>query len=353
MKRSAPLLHSLLLVIGWFVVIYLYIDYTLESPVRDDVVELVIPPQTSVSEIGQLLEEKNLIRDDLFFLLYVYLTDQRNLIAGVYEIEPNHDLPMIMQKITSGKQDLVKVTIPEGWNIYDIADHLEKLGFDREGFLKEVDRQEAKVSIEEQIKDNEDRTFKLEGYLYPSTYHFQKDATPEIIVNEMVKEFEKRWHKINGPELMEKGNLTLDEAVIFASLVEKESINDEERARIAGVIYNRLRKPGFALNIDASTIYAIRHKEGKILKSLTENDYRYSSPYNLYQSSFNKEYPAETRLPPGPIANPSENSLKAVLTPEKHDYLYYQTKIDNPKEHIFFETKEEHEAYSRKKRAMR
>ncbi|WP_052807417.1 endolytic transglycosylase MltG [Risungbinella massiliensis] len=351
MKWLMPVIYTLLLLGGWLWVAYLYIDYTLESPVRDEVVTLEIPPDSSVQKIGELLEEKNLIRNSIFFRIYAKYTDNTNLIAGVYEVNKDDDLIAILKKIASGKQDDVKITIPEGFNVYEIADVLEKRGFNKEAFLKEVDRSEAKTEIEKRIKDNEDRSFKLEGYLYPTTYNFRKDATPELIVNTMLAEFQKNWDKLDGDNLIKAGNLELDEAVIYASLVEKETMINEERPKIARVIYNRLKRPeSFALNIDAATVYGIRMEENRVVKRLLDKDYAFSSPYNLYKQ--NPEYP-ESGLPPGPIANPRIQSLEAVLKPAKnYNAYFYQTKIENPAEHIFFETLAEHEAYRKKKAAL-
>lgn len=325
---------TMLLVVGWLVVGYFYVDYTLESPKRERSVTIEIPPNSSVEEIGVILKNHGLIRDNRFFRLYVKFTGKEDLVAGIYKIQPSQDLPSILDKISSGKQDLVKVTIPEGKNIYDIAEILQQAGFNKEEFLEEVNRKEAKTEIEKQIVNKPNRTFKLEGYLFPATYEFKEDATAEEIVTTMVKEFEKRWNKVGGPTLQKEQNRNLDELVTIASLIERESRNPKEKSRVSGVIYNRIAKK-MELQIDASTIYAYRIK-GEVKTRLYEKDLMIHSPYNLYPLNNPQYDPKVQPLPPGPIASPGEGSLQAALQPEKHNFLYYIVDKSDPNSHKFF-----------------
>lgn len=335
MKWFFRMFFTLLLLIGWLVIGYLYVDYTLETPKRNHPITVEIAPKTTIEDLGEQLQKKGLIRDNRFFRLYVRMTEQDKIVAGVYEIQPDQDLRSIMEKFTKGKQDLVVVRIPEGKNVYDIAEILAEAGYDKEAFLKEVNRQEPKTELEKQIPNNPKRKFKLEGYLFPTTYEFRKDATMEQIVTEMVKQFEVRWKKVDGPKLMAERQKSLEELVIIASLVEREARSDADRPPIAGVIYNRLNK-NMPLQIDASTIYAFRIK-GEVKTRLFEKDYKLVSPYNLYPVG-NSEYQS---LPPGPIANPGEGSLLSALKPENHKYYYYIVSKEDPNVHEFFTSYQE------------
>lgn len=349
MKWFFRLFFTLLLLIGWLVVGYLYVDYTLETPKHDKPITIEIPPNSSIQEIGTILKKENLIRDNRFFRLYTRITGRDEIVAGVYEIQPDQDLRSILEKLEKGKQDLVKVAIPEGKTIYDIAGILEQAGYDKEAFLKEVDRQEPKTEIEKQIIDNPKRTFKLEGYLFPLTYEFRKEATAEEIVTTMVKEFEEHWKKINGPKLIMEQKKSLDEIVTIASLIEKEAKSAEDQPPIAGVIYNRIGIK-MQLQIDAATIYAHR-TQGRVLEgNPTYKDLEINSAYNLYIKPTNKEYQPQIQpLPPGAIANPGEGALQAALHPEKNKYIYYIVDKVNPSVHQFFETYDQFLRYKNSK----
>lgn len=335
MKWFLRFFFTILLMAGWAALAYFYADFTLGSPQRDKPVEVEIPPDTSINEIGKILKQKKLIRESYFFRYYVMYKHKTNLKAGVYEIQPDETLDQMLNKFSDGNQDLVKVTIPEGLNALQIAEILEKKGFDKEGFLKALNDKPLKYNFETEIPADNNRPYRLEGYLFPSTYNFRKDATPEQIINAMLAQFSKRMDELQVRDNLKNAPLkgiTVDQWVTIASLIEREGQVKEELPTISGVIYNRLNNPNNQwLGIDATIVYIYSMRGEKITK--VKNPREVKSPYNTYLMK---------GLPPGPIASPGEESLKAALYPQEHEYEYYVTKSDCSGEHYFAKTHDEH-----------
>ena len=223
----------------------------------------------------------------------------------------------------SNKVDIVKVTIPEGYTYQKIGQTLEKSGLVTE---KEF------VNEAENWTDNNywflkgvpNDKHKLDGFLFPATYSFPKNESSKVIINEMLKTFERNIEP--NKNYITKNKLNIKNIVITASLIEKEAAKDLDRPKIASVIYNRLNK-NMPLQIDATILYVIGHKD-----KLYNKDLAIKSPYNTY---LNKG------LPPSPICNPGIKSIDASIHPANTDYLYY---VLNSKtnEHIFSKTYVEH-----------
>lgn len=334
MKWFLRVLFTLLLVGGWLGLVYLFMTFYLESPKRSGVTQLVIPPNSTLSEIGALLEKNNLIRKDWPFRYYAWSKGKTNLKPGFYEISPNENLDRIMDRIYGGKQDTVKVTIPEGSHIGEIADILEKAGLDKEAFLKEVNERTPSYEFEKEIPDDPNRKYRLEGYLFPSTYEFKKGETAEKIVKAMLDQFAQQMNDLKVREKLKERDMTVHEWVTFASVIEKEGQARSELPQIAGVIYNRLHTD-MKLQVDATVVYLYAMR-GEKKKRLYFKDLDIQSPYNTYQNK---------GLPPSPISCPSTPSLEAVVNPVQHDYLFYVTKKDGTGEHYFAETLQQHNQY--------
>lgn len=327
MKWFLRILLTILLFVGWGVVGYFFADWTLTSPTREKPVEIKIEPDSSLKEIGSLLKSKQLIQEDWFFRYYAYYRDKRNLFAGEYEIKPNENLDQILNKIAGGEQDMVKVTIPEGKTVEEIGDILAKKGYSKEGFLKAANRSETTYQFESEIKQSPDRKYKLEGYLFPSTYKFRKSATGDQIVSTMVRTFKDHMTELDARNKLTGTGYTVDQWITIASLIEREGMVRSELPTISGVIYNRLDQH-MKLQVDAAVVYAWS-LHGKQKKRLFFKDLELDSAYNTYKNK---------GLPPGPICNPSADALKAALNPEKHEYIYYVTKKDGTNTHYFSKT---------------
>jgi len=284
--------------------------------------DVVIPRGSSSAEVARMLQDRGVIKSALAFRILLRLTGlDRELEAGEYLFAPHENTAEVLHKLVAG-QALVAtwVTIPEGYTAAQIA---RALAAHHLGAAAAYDRYFRGTSIEL----GGVRTKGLEGYLFPSTYLFPLKATPSQAADILVGQFRK---ELPSDALADAKRLgyTLPQIVTVASLVEREAKADDERALIAGVIYNRLRK-GMPLQVDASIEYAFRHHKTEI----TRADLRIDSPYNTY---------LHTGLPPTPIANPGLPSLLAALHPKKSDYYYYV--YEGNGHHAFARTLREHEA---------
>lgn len=319
-----------------------YYVYQGLQPVAGEAVEkrVEIPAGSSVKQIGRILHENGLIRNPDLFTYYVkYKGTGSRLQAGAYQFQTGQSIDELVLAMADGNTvvDASRFTIPEGWNVEQIADHLAEKGLvDKAKFLAEVNQGSfPEYPFVASIPVKEGRKYRLEGYLFPETYEIKKGATEREIIAKMLAQFQKEW-KPEWDEQLKKLNMTMDEAVTLASIVEREVVVDKERPVVAGVYYNRMRE-GWLLQADATVQFVL----GKQRDRITYDDLKVESPYNTYL------YPG---LPPGPIANAGRESLAAVAYPEQHDYFFYVTKKDGTSEHYFSRTLQEHEANDRKSR---
>ncbi|MFS0554476.1 endolytic transglycosylase MltG [Brevibacillus sp. 179-C9.3 HS] len=301
---------------------------------------VTIPSGSSVQKIGTLLEEQGLIRNADVFNYYVkYKGVAPKLKAGEYQFTTGQAIDEMLTAMVEGNTvvNANRFTIPEGWNVEQIADHLDKEGIvEKAAFLKEVNEGKfPEYPFVAAIPEHADRKHRLEGYLFPETYEVDKDATAHDVVSRMLAQFQKEW-KPEWTEQLKQNKLTVDEAVNLASIVEREVTVDKERPLVAGVYYNRIRDK-WPLQADATVQFIL----GKQRDRLTYEDLKVKSPYNTYTNP---------GLPPGPIANPGRASLEAVVNPAQHDYFFYVTKKDGTSEHYFSKTLQEHEANDKKSR---
>ncbi|WP_028991954.1 endolytic transglycosylase MltG [Thermoanaerobacter thermocopriae] len=286
-----------------------------------------IPKGYSTVEIAKVLKKNNLIKNEWFFIWRAkVLGADGKLQAGKYLLSPNMTPDDIIKKIFEGKaqKDTIKVTIPEGYTVKDIANKLSQLGLvNKDKFLEISQNDTFNYDF---LKDvPKDRPNRLEGYLFPDTYQIPIEADEKEIINIMLKRFQEVYNS-NIKDIAKNIGMTPDQIVIIASMIEKEAVVDKDRPLIAGVIYNRLEKH-MKLQIDATVQYALGKHKDKLLYKDLEVD----SPYNTYQ---------HYGLPIGPICNPGLKSIKAALFPAEHDFYYYVAKKDGS--HIFSVTYEDH-----------
>lgn len=303
-------------------------------PAQEQAIQVEIASGTGVSGIADTLQQQGIIKNALLFRGYVkYQQEGSKFQAGTYEFQPGVTYDEIIAKLNAGdvmKEETLRFTIPEGYTVEQIADKLAEEGIvDKEEFLQAADQIQQSGQLPFNMKPANESKHALEGYLFPSTYEMKLDATAEDIINRMLQEMEKRISAIpNWEALMQQRGLDLNGLLTIASLVEREVVVDEERALVAGVIYNRIEE-GMPLQIDATVQYAL----DKPKERLYYKDLEIDSPYNTYKIA---------GLPPGPIASPSEASIQAALQPEASEYLYYVTKKDGTQTHLFGKTYEEH-----------
>jgi UPF0755 protein len=283
-----------------------------------------IPANATTEKIGQVLYNKGLIRSPFFFEAYTRVKGlDGRLRAGEYMMSPQLTLKEIVDRLAAGKVTTYSFTIPEGYGIQQITDLLRSKGFiDPDKFAFYLKNGSYSYSFLQGLPGGENR---LEGFLFPATYQITKGATEERIIDRMLKKFSQAYTAEMAGEAKARGLNTL-QVITLASIVEKEAKLDSERPVIAGVLYNRLAK-GMLLQVDATVQYALGTHRERVLYRDLEVD----SPYNTYKYK---------GLPPGPIASPGLSSIKAVLEPASHDFLYYVAKPDGS--HAFSRTLAEH-----------
>jgi UPF0755 protein len=291
----------------------LWIRHELQAPKLHSKSEqyVNIPKGSTPDQIISNLETLGVIRRGWPLRLYVRLTGSgQRLKAGEYRF-PSPISPLgVLRKLEEGEQRLSRLTVIEGWTRWDIAALLTRIPE-----LKLQSQEEALALFDDTsaIRDLDPEAKNLEGYLYPDTYSFQPDATPQQVVQTMVKRFRQVWGESSARHAPPPG-LSPREVVTVASLVETESKLSDERPVVASVIYNRLRRD-IPLGIDSTVIYASK-AAGK-----------WRNNGKVYQSDLDRDSPYNTRkvrgLPPGPIASPGQSSLEAALGPAQTDYIYY------------------------------
>lgn len=270
--------------------------------------QFVITEGQGVKEIASNLRKEGFIRDAWYFEVYVWGEKrEKDFKAGEFKLSPKINIPEIVRVLTGKPEPKeIDITIIEGWDRQDIDQYLAGLKLiERDDFI--VATRSFKDSIfADHFKASPESS--LEGFLFPDTYRVYKDQAVEDLLRKMLANFQKKV----GPDLLteiERQGKNLDDVLILASIVEKESASEEEMPRIAGVFYNRLEWNRF-LESDATVNYVT----GKKLRQPTLEDVQTDSRYNTYHYK---------GLPPGPICNPGLAAVRAAIYPEETDYLYF------------------------------
>jgi UPF0755 protein len=297
---------------------YAYQEYVVPGPLAEKKV-FIVENGLSTPEIGAALEEGGIISNARIFSAMSYVTGTRTrLKAGEYEFAQNASMQDVMALIASGKSITYKLSVPEGWT---------------------SEMAVARVNANE-ILTGPPATVPPEGAIMPDTYVFRRGMTRQKLVEDMqsaqTKLLDELWDTRVPISVIE----SKEQAVVLASIVEKETGVAAERPVIASVFVNRLKK-GMRLQSDPTIIYGIVGGKGKLDRSLTRTDIETETPYNTYRIN---------GLPPGPIANPGRAALEAVLNPQSTDYLYFVA--DGTGGHAFATTLEEHNRNVRKWRKI-
>ena len=309
--------------------VWFQLSLTQRRDLPEQVTSVTVEPGMGTREIVARLAAVGVVQDQTALLLWLTATGQgRALKAGDYEFESPISPLEAIDKIRRGEVATRRVTIPEGLNRYAISELLaEKTGLgSRERFL-------SLTGDPTLIRDIDSAASTLEGYLFPDTYDYTSKTTPEEVVRQMVDRFRQVYN--SKPEISQRAaerGMTIRELMTLASMVEEEARVDDERPLVASVFYNRLEKD-MKLASDPTFVYAA------ILAGDYDGDVNNPkhrarlSPYNTY---------AFEGLPPGPIANPGQKSLEAVLEPAETDFLYFVVNGTEGR-HKFSRTAAEHE----------
>jgi UPF0755 protein len=313
---------DLLITLGGIVVILLatiYLHFLAPAGWTRHVKVVVIPQGKGFREAARILEDSGIIRDRRSFYLLARIEGAVGKIkAGEYEVHTQMTPRQVLSKLIRGEVIQYPVTIPEGYNIYQVAEVLEQAKVCSKTVFLEKARDPALIDSLGMEGDS------LEGYLFPDTYNFPRGLGEEQVIRQMVARFKAVFSPL--ARRAEEMGLSRRDVVILASMIEKEAMDDQERRMIAAVFHNRLQR-GMALQSDPTAIYGVTERRG----SITREDLQRRTPYNTYIIG---------GLPKGPIANPGIKSIQAVLFPADVNYLFFVSK--NNGTHYFSATLEEH-----------
>ena len=321
------------------------------DPSSKQYVRVQIPDGANTQQIGSALEKSGVIKNGLVFTVYAKYKNYTELKSGYYNLQKSMSVEDVIKELQKGgtpepqEVTLAELTIPEGYTLEQIAHTVGQL----QGEFKEPMTAEAfmaKVQDETFIaqevakypnllerlpaKDSGVR-YRLEGYLFPATYAIKESTTIESLIDNMLAAMDKNLSP-HYAAIKEK-NLTVNELLTIASLVEKEGAKTEDRKLIAGIFYNRLNQ-----NMPLQSNIAILYAEGKLGQniSLADDaaiDTSIDSPYNVY---------TKVGLMPGPVDSPSLDAIEASINQTKSDYLYFVANVQDGKVY-YATTREEHD----------
>ena len=354
-------LCSLLLVVGMVSIVYDQVYNAFLAPMSEsgEVVSFVIENGDSVSTVGRKLENAKLLRNHSVFRYLVQFRGLTNSISyGSFKLSPSMNVSEIIDELTSGSQTNERViTIVPGWTCEEIADYLVSIGAqeNRQEFLQLCNNVDLFVGSSYALRDAQNhntlagRKYALEGYLAPDTYRVFVSASAENIIRTLLNQDntildevyyadhteyyaddEGNFHEVETYET----NLTMDQIVTLASMIEKEAATREDYGRVAAVFYNRIRA-GMKLESDPTATYL----SGESKLALSDEEIADANLYNTYYVS---------GLPVGPICNPSVAALQAAMSPDmdfiRENYLSFCAKEPISGQLAYSKTLEEHEA---------
>lgn len=284
-------------------------------------IEVTIDEGSGVRDIASVLKANGVIDNDMQFVYLCKKNDKgASFQPGTYLFTNYMDFNELCSVLESGRVDdeQVKITIKEGAWLKEIAAQLEESGLcTADEFIAACNERDYDYDF---VKGIPDRDNLLEGYLFPDTYYFSTDMTAHDIADKMLSRFDEVFDmSLKGGAQMH--NITTDQAVIMASLVESEAKYPDDRSKIASVIYNRIAA-GMKLQMDASVLYALGEKKDRVLYA----DLEIEEGHNTYYVD---------GLPVGPIGNPGKACLEAAVSPAETDYIYYVVDNTETGEHYF------------------
>ena len=333
MKKKAILgiIIALIAIIVFFV-LSMFLEYT-RTTSSDKNVIVQIPKGASEKKIAQVLKDSGVIDYQITFRLKMKNSPHRGkLNYGKYTLKKDMCLDDVIEALSKPSELAkgIRLTIPEGFSAEMIARRCEALGICMaDEFLNELKNGKFNYDFIDDIPERDGVKYKLEGYLFPSTYNFSAQADASKVINTLLGEFEVQYNKVKD---MLPDGMDMAEAINRAALIEREAKLDSERTAISGVIDNRLAID-MILQIDASVVYVISDGLYDVDRVLYK-DLEVDSPYNTYKYK---------GLPAGPICNPGIESIRAAMNPARHKYLYYHTDTEkNDGSHIFSETFAQH-----------
>lgn len=334
-RRGHPVLITLLalLVIAALVVGYAFTE--VKGTFRDDTPVMVeIPQGASTTMVAAKLEQSGAIGNTLLFRLYSRLTKADGSYQyGSFEVSPGWDYARMIQELQKviERQNTVTVTFPEGYNAYQFGEKLEEAGLcTKTDFIDALNTHTFDVSFLTQIKDDPNKMVKLDGFLFPDTYQFFEGEDVDSIILRMLKNFENKVLTQERKAQIEASGYSLEDLIIFSSIIQKEAANVEEMYNVSSVFTNRMK---------AGSPYPQ-------LESCTTNNYinDYIKPQyqgnNLDEVLSAYDTYGMVGFPVGAIANPGLDAIDAALNPNDTDYYFFVTDIEFT--HYYGRTWQEH-----------
>ena len=290
---------------------------------KSEPVLIQIKTGTPAKLIAEELEQQHLIKNAVVFRLAARLQGLENsLQAGEYSISPAMTIGQMLTMMSQGHTAYQQLTIPEGYTVDQVAELLAEKKLANPAKFKALAKNFAPYPY---MTATPNTKYSAEGFIFPDTYRLARGTSEEELLTMMVKQFDTQLSPESKQQAAELG-LSVRDVIILASLVEKEAKFSEEQPIIAGVFFNRLKQ-----NMPLQSCATIQYILGYPKAELSIQDTQIASPYNTYQNM---------GLPPGPIANPGDAAIRAVLHADKTDYLYFVA--DKQGKHHFSNTYEEH-----------
>ncbi len=294
----------------------------------DEVIKITVPSDASTSDIIDILSDEGLIKQKLFCNLYYKLIDfvknfnkkgeraEPVYLSGIYYVEKNLGLEGYLMEFREIQKsaDTITLVFPEGWSIYQMIDKIAEFGVcSKEQLLASLKEATFDYDFISEIPDDTNRTFKLEGYLYPDTYEFYEESDANSIIRKFLDASEKKWTDEYEEQRIALG-LSRDEVMIIASIIQREAANTEQMSLVSSVIHNRLNHSVSwpLLGCDSTANYITSYVRPNVSPSETIS---FEQNYNTYYSQ---------GLPPGPICNPGDAAIRAALFPSDTDYFYFR-----------------------------
>ncbi len=294
----------------------------------DEVVKITIPNGSTTSSIIDILADEGLIKQKLFCNFYYKVIDfvknfnrsgekaEPVYLSGIYYVEKNLGLEGYLMEFREIQKtaDTITLVFPEGWSIYQMFDKIAEFGVcSKDQLITSLKEATFDYDFISEIPDDPERTFKLEGYLYPDTYEFYEESDANSIIRKFLDASEKKWTDEYEEQRIALG-LTRDEVIIIASIIQREAANTEQMSLVSSVIHNRLNHAVSwpLLGCDSTDNYITNYVRPNVSPS---EAIAYEQSYTTYFSQ---------GLPPGPICNPGDAAIRAALFPSDTDYFYFR-----------------------------
>ncbi len=313
----------------------------------EEKVKVTIPQNATTDDILEILDDNGLIYNKLFCKTYYNLFSWfKNInksnkpadpvyLSGVYYVEKNLGLEGFLNrfKVSKKDSDTVWLVFPEGWTIYQIIDKIDKFEVcSKEEMLSAISEADFEFDFIDEIGTDDNRTFTLEGYLYPDTYEFYEKSDANSVIRKLLQGSENKWTEEYEQRRIELG-LTRDEVLTIASIIQREAANSDQMGKISAVIHNRLDKPASwpTIGCDSTKDYITNNIADRVSSS---DALAYSNAYDTYQIQ---------GLPPGPICNPGDDAINAALYPDENYSAYYYFRHDKNGKIYMAKTQAEHD----------